>query len=263
MQKALAQETKLLLETLYKPVSFWGNAAKHKVEILALLADRGDPVAIPDLALLLLDHNHSVATAAAATIAILTKSLHLSGLKWLDEAMRVRSPYKWMYPNPWAELRQGGLGRLQKLGANSVFALGLASFHFSGYVREEALRKLAEIRDGSELPYLLLRLNDWVKPVRELHETKCETVYKKFMPQFLSTTSQLLPDCARRLVEINETFWNQLKACSSRKLPSPLSKSDWHHLKKKSNVCVTSWRLRPLGQINSNWSRELCPKAIL
>ncbi len=39
----------------------------------------------------------------------------------------------------------------------------LATFHPSGYVREDAVKSLAGEDDA--LPYLLLRLNDWVEPV--------------------------------------------------------------------------------------------------
>lgn len=34
-------------------------------------------------------------------------------------------------------------------------------------MREEAIRRSATSADGSEIPFLLLRSNDWVKPVRE------------------------------------------------------------------------------------------------
>ena len=44
--------------------------------------------------------------------------------------------------------------------------LGLLSFHRNGYVRHEAIRLLAQNDDGSELPYLLIRQNDWVEPIR-------------------------------------------------------------------------------------------------
>jgi HEAT repeat protein len=43
----------------------------------------------------------------------------------------------------------------------------VSSMHPNGFVREEAVRRLALRSDGSELPYLLLRLNDWVGQVRQ------------------------------------------------------------------------------------------------
>lgn len=44
-------------------------------------------------------------------------------------------------------------------------ALGLLSFHRNGFVRHEAVRRLATLSNGAELPFLLLRLNDWVEPI--------------------------------------------------------------------------------------------------
>jgi HEAT repeat protein len=38
----------------------------------------------------------------------------------------------------------------------------------SGYVREKALKLLAQRTDGVEIPYLAIRTEDWVEPVREL-----------------------------------------------------------------------------------------------
>ena len=43
--------------------------------------------------------------------------------------------------------------------------LGLCTFHRSGFVRHEAVRLLSKLKDGSELPFLLLRQNDWVGPI--------------------------------------------------------------------------------------------------
>jgi HEAT repeat protein len=56
------------------------------------------------------------------------------------------------------------------LSRASAFPLGLASFHFNGYIREEALRRLGDVFNGTELPFLLLRLNDWVPQVRSTAE---------------------------------------------------------------------------------------------
>lgn len=45
---------------------------------------------------------------------------------------------------------------------------GLASSHPNGFVREAAVRSLDAIDSGSEVPFLILRMNDWVKPIRSL-----------------------------------------------------------------------------------------------
>ena len=152
MQRVLAAETKSLIEVLHKPASFWESSPKHKVTTLALICQTRDPAAIPDIVPLLLSE--------------LTRVLGPAELPWLDQVMREHSPYRWSYPSAWAELKPGQLKCLKRFGTESVLALGMASLHFSGNVRDEALRKLSDVQDGTELPFLLMRLNDWVQEVR-------------------------------------------------------------------------------------------------
>ncbi|MTH54827.1 hypothetical protein GKZ89_15600 [Bacillus mangrovi] len=45
---------------------------------------------------------------------------------------------------------------------------GLCTFHPNGYVREEAMNLLASFHTGKELPFLLIRCNDWVSEIRSL-----------------------------------------------------------------------------------------------
>lgn len=45
--------------------------------------------------------------------------------------------------------------------------VGLLAAHRSGYVREAAVWRLGRVRDGSEVPPLLVRANDWVPQVRQ------------------------------------------------------------------------------------------------
>jgi len=84
----------------------------------------------------------------------------------LDQRARGYNAYSYYNFNNWQKLRPSDVGRL----AQSPFAtslVGLASFHFSGYVREAAVGELASQRSGAELPFLLVRLNDWVSQVRD------------------------------------------------------------------------------------------------
>jgi HEAT repeat protein len=187
MPRVLAAETKSLIETLYKPVPFWESTAKHKMSTLALISQTGDPAAIPDLVLLLLDRDRDVSVSAAATVSKLIGLLSPAELPWLDLVMRERSPYRWSYPSAWAELQPDQLHLLQRFGRESIYALGMASLHFSGYVRNEALRKLTDAQDGTELPFLLLRLNDWVQEVRHTaHLLVRQRLMTKYAPFFVS-----------------------------------------------------------------------------
>lgn len=52
----------------------------------------------------------------------------------------------------------------------SVHLLGVATLNGNGYVREKALSFFSQINNSSAVPYILLRLNDWVSPVHNLAE---------------------------------------------------------------------------------------------
>jgi len=78
-------------------------------------------------------------------------------------------------------------------GEHAVSILGLASFHANGHVREAALRKLSEDTSGLELPFLLIRLNDWVEPVRTLaHEGVQSRLTANYAGHFLKSLHLLL-----------------------------------------------------------------------
>lgn len=87
----------------------------------------------------------------------------------LDQRVRGWSSYSYYSLHNWQNFRPSDVSRL----AQSRFAtslLGLVSFHYSGYVREAAVRELATQHTGEELPFLLIRLNDWVSEVRAAAE---------------------------------------------------------------------------------------------
>ena len=67
----------------------------------------------------------------------------------------------------WRELRPLQLDAFSSVDPLDVAALGLASFHRDGRVRERAVRRLDEARGAGELPFLVLRVNDWVREVAD------------------------------------------------------------------------------------------------
>ena len=171
MPRVLSENTRLVIESLYKPVSLWNRSTKHKLAMLELIGQAHEPAAIPDIASLLLDRNKEIAQETARVVSALGALLKPDELPWLDQVMRDRSPYRWSYPSAWAELKPSQLDQIQELSKVSAFSLGLASFHFNGYIREEALRLLGGVFNGTELPFLLLRLNEWVPQVRSVAES--------------------------------------------------------------------------------------------
>jgi HEAT repeat protein len=85
----------------------------------------------------------------------------------LDETLRRSTAMGSQYSAPHWLRAPEDVRRLTLPAATEGAVLGLLASHRSGYVREEAVRRLALVGDGTELPPLLVRANDWVDPVRE------------------------------------------------------------------------------------------------
>ena len=107
--------------------------------------------------------------AARAADAILQRATP-EDIAWLERRRPSGNACVSAHPS-WDALRPDDLGvdTLDEGGPRAAM-IALASMHPSGFVRERAVRLLAGRSDGGELPYLLVRVNDWVTPVREAAE---------------------------------------------------------------------------------------------
>lgn len=88
--------------------------------------------------------------------------ISITGMMRLDETFRQCSSMEWSID--WSRISLSTIREQFACGQDYMYALILGTFHPNGYYREKCLLELAE-SEGS-LPYLLLRLNDWVDPVR-------------------------------------------------------------------------------------------------
>jgi len=71
-------------------------------------------------------------------------------------------------PRPsWEDM---GVGRIEVWARQHFATVAIATCHRSGFVRQKAVEALAGCPDGIELPFLLVRLNDWVPEVRAAAE---------------------------------------------------------------------------------------------
>lgn len=140
------------------------SASGKSAEIFEQIASADELDAVPSLA------NYIAADAATASAAKAAIRKIMSGrapdeLVRLDEACRQISRYSCNYW-PWAQIHAGQVSRIAS--RDDVLILGLLSFHPSGFVRSYVIRSLAKLKSGAELPYLIIRVNDWVDEVREL-----------------------------------------------------------------------------------------------
>lgn len=101
-------------------------------------------------------------------------------LAFLDKRVREISSYRPPEPQ-WPKINPDELERIVKTAEAPTELVGLVSFHPSGYLREIAVRRLTQTTNGQELPFLLLRLNDWVAPVYQL---ALAAVQERVTPQY-------------------------------------------------------------------------------
>lgn len=109
-----------------------------------------------------------------------------NALEWLPKAAKADQPalgallasqMRKIRPEEWTQLYRAfrhvhlRLADLPVLAGlppdNAIELLGAASLNGNGFVRERALRHLADLGHARAVPYVLLRLGDWVQQVRE------------------------------------------------------------------------------------------------
>ena len=106
--------------------------------------------------------NDDVQTEARSAIRNLFERLPLEQLPALDEALRTA----WAHVEDWYGIKPS-VKKLKARGPDDLILLALMSAHRSGYIRAEVLHSLGQDSSGTAIPFLLMRLVDWVEAVRE------------------------------------------------------------------------------------------------
>ena len=153
--------TALVLQLAEDSKVWLGRPGKMASSVRAL-RNLGEPASIPVLLDYVLDADRGVAAEAAAALEELFKRMPLQLLPALDEKIREQCR--------WSISPASVVPTIHHfpVGADPAILLGLASCHWSGYLRQAAVVRLdREVNSGREIPFLLLRLSDWVSQVRE------------------------------------------------------------------------------------------------
>lgn len=168
MKSRLSEPTIQLIQSLYAKRRFWDKLPHPDVKdaIIRKIGEAGEAAAILDLLPILVTANRKLALTCAETIQHLLLQLKPADLVRFDEYMR-QGYYTWGADlERWNSIRSADIAYLAGTGIVSASLLGVASCHANGYIREEAIRELGKIETGTELPFLLLRANDWVSAIR-------------------------------------------------------------------------------------------------
>lgn len=192
-----------LIDRLYDPSVIRRIEPAWPAGLLRLLAEigaSGTAQVLPHVLPLIDDEDRRVADAVTSAITEVLSRLTPAELTGLDLILRKGSPYYAPRQSGWYGMTPEALDRQLASGRFPLALLGLASMHPSGYVRAAAIHRLAERKDGSEVPYLLVRINDWVSPVREAARaalgTRLRPDYSHHLVRSLLLVLRLV-DCVR------------------------------------------------------------------
>ena len=178
----LSEHTFELIQELHARRGFLERlrGQKRQTDALTRIGLSGELAAVPHVAPFLADSS-IVAATAANTIGRLLENATPENILFLDEG--IRRAFDWPVPDRWRQLKPGPLSHLSVEDSCRAPVFGVLSCHPNGYIREAALKRLAQLHDGSETPYLLIRLNDWVAPVRQAAK---KAVMQRFQRQQFS-----------------------------------------------------------------------------
>ncbi|GAA0765013.1 hypothetical protein GCM10008908_00930 [Clostridium subterminale] len=209
--------------------TFKTSNSTHTNRINELLSDNLELSAIPDVFHLLLGNNEKVKLQSAESLNYVMSTLNSSQLIKVDKIFRERVSYEWSYD--WRTKDPKELLHPLMSEEEKVTILGLSSFHPNGYFREKAIKALSNMETGHEIPYLLIRINDWVRPVRNSSK---EQLLRYLTPEHTMSFINNLPlvlrlgECSREEhVDVINAVVSLLSSSeSSQKLISGLQSPD-------------------------------------
>jgi hypothetical protein len=97
----------------------------------------------------------------------------------IDTLCRSKTSMEWTFD--WSTVGPEGLFPKDIADSDKVWIYGFSSFHPSGFFREKATIGLAGIKSGDEIPFLIIRLNDWVEGIREKAK---QAIEERIVPAF-------------------------------------------------------------------------------
>lgn len=148
----------LVQKILVTPIRLFGGLKlKDKIDALYWLRDRAEISDLEYVYPLVFEKKLQLGLVAAEVVHdVMTKTI---GKQWGSIYDRMK----------YLQIDKDSLTFLMKYPETvSVHLLGIATLNSNGYVREKALRILSGIPSADVVPYVLLRVYDWVEPIRAI-----------------------------------------------------------------------------------------------
>lgn len=164
----VSPETTALIQELIEPLTWRERitGSRNYASILTKIGDSNEPGAIAYLLPFTIASDRNVAAAAARAVHKLASVIDATEINQLAPSLHYGPTYS-LESHNWYHLCRSKFAVFEDFGDAATSLFALASFHHNGYVRETAIEKLSLIKTGFEVPFLILRLNDWVPEVRD------------------------------------------------------------------------------------------------
>jgi HEAT repeat protein len=158
----LSERTRGLVEDLYNPPSL-RRVAEECALLDAIGASCERAAFIYVLPFLLFD---AMRANAVAALARLMEDMRVQELWNFAEFRGGNHGIEFQRMKEWFHLEPSQVALLGQEDPDSVWALGVASAHGNGHVREEAIRLLAKRHEPAALLFLIPHVNEWVPQIR-------------------------------------------------------------------------------------------------
>ena len=197
--KPVSPQMNSLLRDLFAKDGFFSGRKSNADQISAIerIVDSGEVAAIPLLTPLLAE-NAVVASAAGRGIARLLEGADTDDFPEID--IQVRRWHGHDVYQRWKNLRLDAVRRMEVNPPTRIALFSVLSCHPSGHVREEAVKELCGIGADVAVAFQLIRVNDWVEPVRsQAHANLLELLKAQQYSPFFNHLALVLrlKDCER------------------------------------------------------------------
>ncbi len=172
-ESKVSTETWQLIEqlsqlTFQRLGSWWPLRKKSndevRIALIRRIAEQREPIAAAWLFPCALERSTEMATAAAKAMKQLLLHATAEEVLWL-ERRQSWCDGEWLHPD--GRALETDLKSLKCPPEDQPAVWALATLNWSGHVRETAIKNLISTKEVFPIPFVLLRLNDWVREVRE------------------------------------------------------------------------------------------------
>lgn len=154
-------------------------------------------------------HDKNIIRQASAAVFKQLSNFSNDQIIRLDEQFRQYTSLDWFID--WSKVKLEFIRSCINNDAEWVYIVILGSFHPNGYFREKCILEL--IKHPSTLPYLILRMNDWVSTIRtKATALVLERIQTSSVHEILSSMQQVenLKYCGRREREAFEILYEEI-----------------------------------------------------